>query len=284
MQCHTSTTPLRPRTSTTVASWLGKVLDGATEQLPQLSRLAARIYEQGSPRAGRLERGLNALHDCMAAVEAAPHARQMRVCTDLLADDADTFRRSSEAAEAQLRPLLLEFLQESLSLENAVERCAGWLAEIDTAPDEAEADAGAEALPPLAERLKECRARLALLQAINRSAHQFHAAALQVANTRPALGACVRDQVQRACTALETHLEQSRQAPPAPRAAAAALASARGDAQIWVAQALSLVLRLHGAQHSLAREAAALRHRCGLAVPGAQELETVSQDAEVALH
>ena len=55
--------------------------------------------------------------------------------------------------------------------------------------------------------------------------------------------------------------------------AATTLASARTDTQLWVTQAMSLALRVQTAQERLVREAAALRHRCGLMPHAGQDID-----------
>lgn len=297
MQAHTTTTPLRLRTPATLASWLHKVLDSAVAQVPQLCLLGARIYEHASWQATQLEQGLSTLHDGLAAIEGrldtasarqlmASSEQQVRVRAALLIDDAEAFRHRSTAADAQLRPLLMDFLQELRSLENAVHRSIPWLAEMDGCLGAAALDeTGGDGAAPQGVRVAQFRSRLALLQGVIRNARHFHASATRVLQTRPALCVAVQREVQRACGVLEIQLKQACALAGPTRAGVAALFAARSDAQIWVAQALSQLLRLEQAQHSVAREVAALRHRCGLLVPGAQELETVAAPAaDLALH
>ena len=282
----------RARTLSDLAGWLQKVLLAGAGHLPVLSALGARVYAQTSWRVDKLEKALIDLHDSVTVVAPTPaevaqqygelqdHARQIGRGMDQLVDDAHSFAARCKAADAELRPALSEFLLETRALQEVVERCGPWLEEL-----RAGLDAGAvqgAALADLLEQADNFGRRLAVLQAAQRSAHNFHVLAGKVAATRPELAAAARGEVQRALSVLQGRLEQAALSGRGMAATLLAVVHARSDAQIWVAQSLALVLRLQAAQHKLAREAAALRHRCGLLLPQTGELEPAPQHDDVA--
>lgn len=288
----------RPRSPSTVAGWLHKVLQTGAGHLPVLAELGARVYEHTAWRVRKLETALNALHDSVTAVAPTPqevaeqfgelldHARQIGIGADQVAEEAQAFVRRAKLTEGELRLVLHEFLLEAHALEEVVERCAPWLEEMQAGLATGEAGYTATLDPAtitqLAQQAEGFGRRLALLQAVHRSARNFQALAEKIATTRPELGAAATGEIQRACAQLQGRLEQAYPSGRGMAATMAAVVTARSDAQIWAAQALALVLRLQAAQHRLAREASALKHRCGLLLPLAGEAEALPQDDDVA--
>lgn len=290
----------RPRSPSTIASWLNKVLAGTAGRLPQLSAVGARVYENTSWPARKIELGLNALHESVTAIAAAPEsttelfdeelrARSVQVadCCAQVTEHAGAFLERCQASAQALRPLLIEFSLEARALEKAADRCADWLEELEASLAERRAelrgDAEAAAHAALEQRAEEFRARLSLLQAVSRSARNFQLLAEKVMATRPALAEVVQGQTQRACTALRERLEEGTTGAGRALSGAglAALVTSRSDAQIWVAQALALVLRLQSTQHRLAKEASSLRHRCALVPPEPVRAWPASQPADL---
>ena len=269
------------RSPATLAARLHKVMDRAAAHLPLLSDLGARVHEHASWQAGGLEAGLQALHDSLAALEGGSAqgtaeraqleggALHMRACSQRVSGEVDTFIRRSELGAGALAPALGDFLPQFRALEKVVDRCSDWFQEMQQGLARQQALAAGRgsvaALESLAERADGLRSRLALLQAVDRSARNVHALADCVAVTRPKLLEVVQDKLKPACALLGTRLdEQPVREARAPATATAVLRAARTDAQTWATQALSLAIRLQVSQDRLVREAGALRHRCSL--------------------
>jgi hypothetical protein len=285
--------PQRQRTPATLASWLQRVMARATRHLPALSSLGAQLHQHAAWHAGGMQASLHALHESITAVEWIPvsspadaQAARAKLATDAsivkdcatrALEDGETFLQRSSVGATRLAPVLADFLVEFRSLEKVVDRCGDWLQQLDEGIARQRKDAihesVLEALDALAERATDLRSRLALLQAVDRSARNVHALADNLATTRPKLADAVEGKIKPSCVLLGARADHILQAGTPSARAAATLASARTDAQIWVTQAMSLALRVHTAQERLVREAAALRHRCGLMPGGGQDLD-----------
>jgi hypothetical protein len=268
--------PQRKRSPATLASWLQRVMARATRHLPGLSELGTQLHQHASWHASGMQASLHALHESVTAVEWAPfpapedsqaarailanHAAKVRDCTERALDDGEAFLQRSSNGAARLGPVLADFLLEFRALEKMVDRCGDWLQQLeeDLARQHKESpDVRVEALAALQE------------QAVDRSARNVHALADNLATTRPKLAEAVQGKIRPSCVLLGARLDHILQAASPSARAAGTLHSARTDAQIWVTQAMSLGLRVQTAQERLVREAAALRHRCGLMLPQA---------------
>ena len=285
--------PQRPRSPAVLASWLQRVMVRATRHLPALSSLGAQLHQHAAWHAGGLQASLHALHDSVTAVEWTPmtspadaQAARAKLATDsaIVKDcstralqDGEAFLQRSSNGATKLAPALADFLVEFRSLEKVVDRCGDWLQQLDEGIARRRATANgedaAEALDALAERAGDLRTRLALLQAVDRSARNVHALADNLANTRPKLAEALEGKIKPSCVLLGARADHILQAGTPSTRAAVTLASARSDAQIWATQAMSLALRVQTAQERLVREAAALRHRCGLMPQSGQDLD-----------
>lgn len=291
------TTPDRQRSPATLASRLQKVMAKAAAQLPLLSDLGGGVHEQASWQPGGLEAGLYALHESITALDTATHpaaqpatdlderALLVRSCAERVGAEAEAFRQRSELAATRLQPVLQDFLLEFRALEKGVDRCDQWLEEmcgvIAGQQAKATAEVSVQALATLADRADDLRSRLALLQAVDRSARNVHALADSLALTRPKLLDTVQGKLVPACALLGQRLALFIE--EGSRPAAAALSAARSDAQIWTAQAMSLALRLQAANDRLVREAAALRHRCSLLPQPEQDVDRPAPCEEAVL-
>ena len=285
--------PQRQRNPATLASWLQRVMARATRHLPALSTLGTQLHQHASWHAGGLQASLHALHDSITAVEWTPvaspadaQAARAKLATDaaIVKDcsaralqDGDAFLKRSSNGATRLGPVLADFLLEFRALEKVVDRCGDWLQQLDEGIEQRRKAAGDavvdEALAALAERALDLRSRLALLQAVDRSARNVHALADNLANTRPKLVEALEGKIKPSCVLLGARADHILQAGTPSTRAATTLAGARSDAQIWATQAMSLALRVHTAQERLVREAAALRHRCGLMPQVGQDLD-----------
>lgn len=283
----------RHRSPAKLAAWLQKVMTRASAHLPALSSLGGAVHQHASWHASGLESHLHTLHESLAALEWGGHwpgpeegearnnlssrAEQLRASAERAVAGADTFLERSEVAAVRLDPALAEFLQAFRNLEKVVERCGEWMQELEEALARA-FDA------EVSLRLSELRSRLALLQAVDRSARNVHALADSLAVTRPKLAEAVQRKVKPSCASLCSRLVLLLQGPLAPESAVHGVTGARSEAQIWVTQALSLALRMQASQDRLVREAGALRHRCGLLPQGGREAERplMRQDATAA--
>jgi hypothetical protein len=265
----------------------------ATRHLPALSALGAQLHQHAAWHAGGLQASLHALHDSVTAVEWTPltspadaqaarakletDAAIVKDCASRALQDGETFLQRSSMGATRLGPLLAEFLLEFRALEKVVDRCGDWLQQLDEGLTRQRAAAGdeatREALGNLAERAADLRSRLALLQAVDRSARNVHALADNLANTRPKLSDALEGKIKPSCVLLGARADHILQAGAPSARAATTLAGARSDAQIWATQAMSLALRVQTAQERLVREAAALRHRCGLMPQVGQDLD-----------
>lgn len=263
----------RRRSPAKLADWLQKVMDRVSAHLPALSVLGSEVHQHASWHAAGLESQLHGLHESLVALEwgsrwPAPddsearatlgsRADQLRASAERAVAGADAFLQRSEAEAGRLQPVLADFLQAFRALEKVVERCGEWMQELEAAlPASGDAD--------IAERANALRSRLALLQAVDRSARNVHALADSLACTRPKLAEAVQRKVKPTCASLCSRLALLLQGPLAPESAVNGVSGTRSEAQIWVTQALSLALRLQASQDKLVREAGALRHRCGL--------------------
>ncbi|NML43065.1 hypothetical protein HHL11_04830 [Ramlibacter sp. G-1-2-2] len=263
----------RHRSPAKLAAWLQKVMARAIAHLPALSSMGGQVHQHASWHAAGLESHLHTLHESLTALEwgarwpgpeeaeARGHlgsrAEQLRASAERAVSGADTFLQRSEVAAGRLGPALLEFVQAFRVLEKVVERCGEWMLELE---EGLARSFDAE----VSERLSELRSRLALLQAVDRSARNVHALADSLAVTRPKLAEAVQRKVKPSCASLCSRLVLLLQGPLAPDSAVHGVTGARSEAQIWVTQALSLALRMQASQDRLVREAGALRHRCSL--------------------
>jgi hypothetical protein len=280
--------PQRKRSPAILASWLERVMARATRHLPGLSELGTQLHQNASWHASGMQASLQALHDSATAVEwvafpapeedqaargrLAVQADKMRVCADRALGDAGAFLQRSSIGATRLGPALADFLLEFRSLERVVDRCGDWLQQLEEAlahQQQQSPDVRVPELTALAERAVHLRGRLALLQAVDRSARNVHALADNLAMTRPKLADAVQSKMKRSCVLLGARMDHILQAASPSARAANTLNSARSDAQIWVTQAMSLAFRVQAAQEKLVREAAALRHRCGMMLPQA---------------
>ena len=287
--------PQRQRSPATLASWLQRVMARATRHLPALSTLGTQVHQHASWHVGNLQASLHALHESVTAVEWAPlppeaeaqaardalaaQTAHLRECADRAMLDGEVFLQRSANGAQRLGPALADFLLEFRALEKVVDRCGDWLQQLDEGIARLRKEAGAEhepqAVAALAQRAADLRSRLALLQAVDRSARNVHALADSLAITRPRLADAVEVKLRPSCVLLGARSDHILQAPAPSARAASTLASARSDAQIWVTQAMSLALRVHTAQERLVRETSALRHRCGLMPQLGQDLDPV---------
>ena len=285
--------PQRKRSPAILASWLERVMARATRHLPGLSELGTQLHQHASWHAGGMQATLNALHESVTAVEWAPfpaaedaqvaranlasQAAKVRDCTERALEDGEAFLQRSANGATRLGPALADFLLEFRSLEKGVDRCGDWLQQLEEAlagRQQESPDVHEEELAALAQRAIDLRGRLALLQAVDRSARNVHALADNLATTRPKLAEAVQGKIKPSCVLLGARMDHILQAASPSARAAGTLSSARSDTQIWVTQAMSLALRVQTAQERLVREAAALRHRCGLMLPQAgQEID-----------
>lgn len=266
-------TPHSQRSPATLALRLSKVLALAVDHVPPLADLGARLQQHTEWDLQDLERALTRLHDSVTALkpEDALHALDdegaevVRACTERAFTETQSFMHRSVSGAASLRPLLVEFLGEFRHVQRVVDRADDWLQEIE-----------------LSQPAPALRSRLELLHAVARSARNTHALAEHVMRTRPKLSETVEGHLRRSCGALQKRLQALPQPGQAPTPAAIrALHIARSDAQIWTTQATSLLLRLRASQDRLAREAAALRHRCGLVPRPGSERDGVQDPALV---
>ncbi|MDB5861334.1 MAG: hypothetical protein JWQ76_5023 [Ramlibacter sp.] len=282
----------RKRSPATLASWLQRAMARATLHLPALSTLGTQLHQHASWHASGMQASLNALHENVTAVEWTPlsdmaaaqasrarlaiQAVKVRDCAEQALAAGDAFlQRSSNGAE-RLGPALADFLLEFRSLEKVVDRCGDWLQQMEEGlarQQEESPDVRVDELAALAERAIDLRSRLALLLAVDRSARNVHALADNLAATRPKLADAVEARIKPSCVLLGARLDHILQAASPSTRAATTLASARSDAQIWVTQSMSLALRVQTAQERLVREAAALRHRCGLLPQAGQDID-----------
>ncbi|MCG2591669.1 hypothetical protein LZ009_02635 [Ramlibacter sp. XY19] len=284
--------PQRQRSPAILASWLQRVMARATRHLPALSALGAQLHQHAAWHAGGLQSSLHALHDSVTAVEWTPmtspadaqaaraklaiDASIVKDCADRALQDGETFLQRSSTGATRLAPLLADFLQEFRALEKVVDRCGDWLEQMEEGIAQRREDADGEdleTLDALAERAGQLRSRLALLQAVDRSARNVHALADNLANTRPKLAEALEGKIKPSCVLLGARADHILNAGAPSSRAATTLAGARSDAQIWATQAMSLALRVQTAQERLVREAAALRHRCGLMPQAGHDLD-----------
>ena len=273
----------RQRSPATLASWLQRVMARATRHLPELSTLGTQVHQHASWHPGGLQATLHTLHESVTAVEWTPNpdmaegqvarallaeqAARMRECADQALASGDAFLQRSANGAERLGPSLAEFLLLFRALEKVVDRCSDWLLQLEEGlarQQKASPDVRVDELAGLAERAIDLRSRLALLQAVDRSARNVHALADNLATTRPKLAETVEVKLKPSCVLLGARMDHIVQAASPSARAATTLASARTDTQLWVTQAMSLALRVQTAQERLVREAAALRHRCGL--------------------
>lgn len=250
----------------------------AVGHLPRLAVLGGELQEHAGWGLRGLEQALTRLHERITALEQgeadgegiAADAELVRSGVERTGSEMQAFMHRTASAANTLRPMLVEFLIEFRSVERVAERADDWLLEVGQAiAAERSGKTGRDqigALEQVAERAAGLRARLELLHAVVRSGRNTHALAEHLIRTRPKLADTVDGQLRRTCGLLEKKLRQAQKQGGAANVAVAggALQIARSDAQIWTTQAMSLLLRLRASQDRLAREAAALRHRCGL--------------------
>jgi hypothetical protein len=285
--------PQRQRSPATLASWLNRVMNRATRHLPTLSTLGAQLHQHAAWHAGGMQASLHALHESITAVEWAPaiahvdgqaaraklaiDAAMVRDYATRALEDSDIFLQRSANGAVRLAPVLADFLLEFRSLEKVVDRCGDWLQQLDEGlarhRKETSDETALATLAALSERAADLRSRLALLQAVDRSARNVHALADNLACTRPKLADAVGGKIKTSCVLLGARADHILQAGAPSARASMTLAGARTDAQLWVTQAMSLALRVHTAQERLVREAAALRHRCGLMPQAGHDLD-----------
>lgn len=284
----------KPRSPATLASWLNKVLSAALPHLPPLTELAAALRTEVLWDHSALEAALGDLHDRLTGLplegvlDAPPTPRGaetllaqlplLRVAGARVQSEALAFLHGTSIPAATARPVLASYEIDFRALEKLVERSIRWLDEMDIAIRRrrvsADADVSREALEAFAGRAIELRERHRLLLDACNSARNVHALADQLLGTRASLVEAVRTKVLRALEAFDHRIAAACIGDPdGPVPSWKSVVAARSDVQMWVAQAVALVIRLQTAQERFERESAALRRRSVLVAQARRDLE-----------
>jgi hypothetical protein len=284
---------IRHRSPATLASWLNKVLDAGDTHLPLVTELARTLERHTTWKSSRLEASLHDLHESVTALDvnlagttagadtlrrrADAHVDVIERCTAQALAEAQMFVERTAQRATAARPVLLEFMLEVRALEKLAERAAAWQAELEkglAARQQATvAEVSLLALENLAGRSKDIGLRLLRLQSLVAKARRALVVAEGMTQARLALDQSLQGNMQRACTQLQKKVDAWMEAGDEAAGVARwpALAAARSDTQIWITQALSLLLRMHSQHGRLTNDVEAIGQHLGWVQEPAEE-------------